>query len=182
MMGASDVGSSPHTRGALTGERRLPIGPGIIPAYAGSTIDEHGASPVRRDHPRIRGEHPRDDPAPGSRQGSSPHTRGALEVGLVESRLRGIIPAYAGSTRVCLVGDHALFGSSPHTRGARECCESDITGGGIIPAYAGSTAPCVTTRSHVLDHPRIRGEHPQLWRRSPRRPGIIPAYAGSTPL
>ena len=73
--------------------------------------------------------------------------------------IRGIIPAYAGSTyamqglAVCLPdhprirGEHrasavsveTVMGSSPHTRGARK---APRPGGGpprIIPAYAGST-------------------------------------------
>ena len=92
---------------------------GIIPAYAGST--EHavgvigwfeGSSPHtrgaplstsrrsgrRRDHPRIRGEHPLGD-----------------AVRVVE---RGIIPAYAGSTSMLSVRRLTCQGSSPHTRGA----------------------------------------------------------------
>ena len=118
------VGSSPHTRGAprrrrtarrcgrdhprIRGEHSPRHvgrwrGCGIIPAYAGSTVEEvaaatpsMGSSPHTRgaqilsvkerrspaDHPRIRGEH---RPRPG--RGGARH---------------GIIPAYAGSTLVYL--------------------------------------------------------------------------------
>ena len=134
-------GSSPHTRGAqsLPGARQggrgdhprirgehAPCGQphvvrlGIIPAYAGSTtpLDCHfaavmGSSPHTRgarpdcfgnrrrsrDHPRIRGEHA---PRVGSRRA-----------------VKGIIPAYAGSTGRSLRSRRRASGSSPHTRGAR---------------------------------------------------------------
>ena len=92
---------------------------GIIPAYAGSTHafmtasrNPSGSSPhtrgapllavgnveIRRDHPRIRGEH---------------------SVALVLNvDALGIIPAYAGSTSGVNVLVAVTLGSSPHTRGA----------------------------------------------------------------
>ena len=71
-------GSSPHTRGALLHHQQCRDRRGIIPAYAGSTrIDPRGPG-CRRDHPRIRGEHPQDDDVRVYYYGSSPHTRGAL--------------------------------------------------------------------------------------------------------
>ena len=155
-------GSSPHTRGAQQRHHRrrrsrriIPAYAGstalvhrcpwmacwIIPAYAGSTPSGTGPAGISRDHPRIRGEH-RYGPYRGTYStGSSPHTRGALQLiyfGVVGA---GIIPAYAGSTRetpaICRIrtdhprirGEHeAEFtgiggpaGSSPHTRGAHRC-------------------------------------------------------------
>ena len=134
---------------------------GIIPAYAGSTImsttlrsESMGSSPhtrgapptatgwgsARRDHPRIRGEHP-------------PRTR-------ARAREQGIIPAYAGSTAVPYGWMYVIRGSSPHTRGAlslpvqifpsaedhprirgehRQALPDGRSRDGIIPAYAGST-------------------------------------------
>ena len=177
-------GSSPHTRGARSrGRRRRPSRrdhprirgehedkdfkqphiQGIIPAYAGSTLDVPGldlvvagSSPHTRgarvgappcigefrDHPRIRGEH-----RPVRLPGRPP---------------RGIIPAYAGSTFFSDAFSQAGQGSSPHTRGAP------------------TRRRCAGTRTR--DHPRIRGEH-----REPRPvhaalDGIIPAYAGSTAM
>ncbi len=136
-------------------------GPGIIPAYAGSTLHfrmlkEHapGSSPhtrgaptgystssiFDRDHPRIRGEHHR-----------------CLTDNLV---LDGIIPAYAGSTQEDSTKSEKLEGSSPHTRGALRCSRSQ----------------CRCPR----DHPRIRGEHVRGERLGRCHLGIIPAYAGST--
>ena len=92
------AGSSPHTRGARSARSRPSLGPGIIPAYAGSTKKPNPSQPARGDHPRIRGEH--GGPADGlhAGPGSSPHTRGArLIVPAAYTGLR-IIPAYAGST------------------------------------------------------------------------------------
>ena len=152
-------GSSPHTRGARNRAENDDIGPGIIPAYAGST--PHGIIWIdwMPDHPRIRGEHSglaRVDP---QGEGSSPHTRGAPAPGFSIRPGAGIIPAYAGSTRLwrpCrrrpwdhprIRGEHARptarrvdhLGSSPHTRGAQEASEFRFRDLGIIPAYAGST-------------------------------------------
>ena len=114
------TGSSPHTRGARHGTRSR-----LRP---------------RRDHPRIRGEHPYPS-----------HHRDCHG---------GIIPAYAGSTLRLRESVLLSEGSSPHTRGAptippwtpsRSRDHPRIRGEhhlvrvagnqvhGIIPAYAGST-------------------------------------------
>ena len=172
-------GSSPHTRGALECRTEAIDNSRIIPAYAGSTR----RSPARRirlpDHPRIRGEHVGGFLCVGVHLGSSPHTRGAQKLGDAVGCARGIIPAYAGSTRTAAwrsrrAGDHPrirgehdpnrsfgekMAGSSPHTRGA-PATKSELKGiDRIIPAYAGSTAArrCFSLCSR--DHPRIRGEH-----------------------
>ena len=131
-------GSSPHTRGAPPAARTASANPRIIPAYAGSTPPSRSGSPAGPDHPRIRGEHHFHPRLQLRLQGSSPHTRGApSSPGLVDG-LRGIIPAYAGSTGAGvgrrypprdhprIRGEHSddedpvelLSGSSPHTRGA----------------------------------------------------------------
>ena len=112
----------------------------------------------------------------------------------------GIIPAYAGSTKMRdssqirhedhprIRGEHRLFteyerrggGSSPHTRGAL----AGVLGGArlrrIIPAYAGSTqrAP-VCARHHVGSSPHTRGALTDPID-ALEDAGIIPAYAGST--
>ena len=192
-------GSSPHTRGALGRLYGEALQVRIIPAYAGSTSASGTKTRTLSDHPRIRGEHSRVGFPPGSPEGSSPHTRGALKALEAKNEDIGIIPAYAGSTHgapQCRCGpwDHPRIrgehsglplaewrraGSSPHTRGAR--------------------GPH-TTSSRRWDHPRIRGEHgssdPGMSDRggsSPHTRGaredhggrrqmrrIIPAYAGST--
>ena len=172
-------GSSPHTRGApqrssvCTGCRR------IIPAYAGSTRIAVGRPRRAGDHPRIRGEHRRAVRDADGAEGSSPHTRGARAYRGAPVSPNGIIPAYAGSTRIhghplpqgadhprirgehCPGADFACCqdGSSPHTRGAQVNWKDSRNGTGIIPAYAGSTAPRCPGSTTPRDHPRIRGEH-----------------------
>ena len=50
-------GSSPHTRGARFVGAGAEQDPGIIPAYAGSTVRDVPPANAVTDHPRIRGEH-----------------------------------------------------------------------------------------------------------------------------
>ena len=131
------------------------------------------------DHPRIRGEHRSDAEGRVGRQGSSPHTRGALPQYCSFRSFRRIIPAYAGSTFVApqideLAPDHPrirgehrslrvdrprFVGSSPHTRGAHPRRCRLARRGRIIPAYAGSTLSFHFFAFGSQDHPRIRGEH-----------------------
>ena len=194
------AGSSPHTRGApLSWISRSRLG-GIIPAYAGSTATSRAPAIRHPDHPRIRGEHPRQRSLHHQPVGSSPHTRGALEtLGLTEDVVR-IIPAYAGSTDVICMGwstgpDHPRIrgehptigtaksspsGSSPHTRGALALFACAYDRNGIIPAYAGSTTSAPRCARPRADHPRIRGEHATRTHQARRPRRIIPAYAGST--
>ena len=65
----------------------------------------------RRDHHRLRGEHFTVNGKEVPVRGSSPLTRGALDEVVELGVIRGIIPAYAGSTLVwayagCSSGDH----------------------------------------------------------------------------
>ena len=127
-------------------------------------------------------------------QGSSPHTRGAhLKPDYVDL-VRGIIPAYAGSTPTHwwpppersdhprIRGEHntaasnalSFSGSSPHTRGALLRLLHSRARRGIIPAYAGSTPRPGAGQSPAADHPRIRGEHEGL-------ADELLAFAGSSP-
>ena len=70
-------GSSPHARGAHQSLTRLSGGTRIIPACAGSTAGVRYLLRLRRDHPRMRGEHPARPMALDALHGSSPHARGA---------------------------------------------------------------------------------------------------------
>ena len=94
-------------------------------------------------------------------------------------RAAGIIPAYAGSTKLRspsrmpaqdhprIRGEHTSVrrsapwtrGSSPHTRGAHQRAPVCALDQGIIPAYAGSTETMTPAGGVAVDHPRIRGEH-----------------------
>ena len=92
------LGSSPHTRGALVVFSLDSHFGRIIPAYAGSTTTTSSPRTRRGDHPRIRGEHCHTPLKVWIKQGSSPHTRGALRDRTIRCRPSRIIPAYAGST------------------------------------------------------------------------------------
>ena len=154
-------GSSPHTRGALidfhgryllgriipayagsTGTcsagRRL--GRWIIPAYAGSTSAAGRRARPPADHPRIRGEHHDRRCAVQRRRGSSPHTRGALEVPDTVSILWTDHPRIRGEHVTSWGGPESGCGSSPHTRGAPTRQVKSAYDDRIIPAYAGSTS------------------------------------------
>ena len=199
-------GSSPHTRGAPRIPPRSPPPRGIIPAYAGSThtrMSRLRADPpfsAEPDHPRIRGEHMALRNRRWNVAGSSPHTRGARNRGSSSRSPVWDHPRIRGEHMPRMNPEEKGTGSSPHTRGARPRRCAGRSPDGIIPAYAGSTHPLGFALQTGADHPRIRGEHPAIGRRSggPRGSsphtrgaqvvvgpvttllGIIPAYAGST--
>ena len=175
----SRCGSSPHTRGAPPAPEEMDESDGIIPAYAGSTTVAQSASGHGTDHPRIRGEHDHALFFAGWRRGSSPHTRGARLRKESVLRPRGIIPAYAGSTRDFQGGFADGAGSSPHTRGAPTASRSPSGAGRIIPAYAGSTAPKPMAPAARPDHPRIRGEHVSIQRPKDGGRGSSPHTRGA---
>ena len=152
-------GSSPHVRGARAGRAR-PAGPsGIIPACAGSTVEQLFLTTVIGDHPRMCGEHCARHVKNCSIPGSSPHVRGAHNIVGHLIHITGIIPACAGSTFDMIeilrqIGDHPRM-CGEHVR--RQSVRQLLTG--IIPACAGSTQ---THRLHDQprrDHPRMCGEH-----------------------
>ena len=131
------MGSSPRMRGT---QCRLAMnnGPtGIIPAYAGNTIVSKCDKITERDHPRVCGEHLLAIMGLLTMLGSSPRMRGTPTYRLDSRSLFGIIPAYAGNTRLipprgCWRWDHprvcgehmsvdmsrpVWLGSSPRMRG-----------------------------------------------------------------
>ena len=153
---------------------------GIIPAYAGNTAPALGRTPslpgssphtrgtpwsfphnqeMKRDHPRIRGEH------------------GAKAKGHGDDD--GIIPAYAGNTTPPRHCCDLWQGSSPHTRGTRTrparrgtgCRDHPRIRGEhrldgmahaarlrIIPAYAGNTdVICDIDKGFTGSSPHTRG-------------------------
>ena len=132
-----------------------------------------------RDHPRMCGEHLVVSVTSLAIVGSSPHVRGAPPTALRIRCSSGIIPACAGSTRLCrsprrfprdhprMCGEHSTkkpetgtnWGSSPHVRGAPLCVCGAGYCLGIIPACAGSTVPCAFVPPLFGDHPRMCGEH-----------------------
>ena len=134
-------------------------GIGIIPACAGSTLTAMPAYAGIGDHPRMCGEHGQGPVRRRPEAGSSPHVRGALDVGDENRRTFGIIPACAGSTPVQArrglhVRDH------PRMCGEHRLGFGDVGGPpGIIPACAGSTPGTCGRATSWWDHPRMCGEH-----------------------
>ena len=92
----------------------------------------------------------------------------------------GIIPAYAGNTRLSSKNNAQPYGSSPRMRGTLVAVLFSFVQLGIIPAYAGNTETDATTATSTADHPRVCGEHLAYFKVERRYYGIIPAYAGNT--
>ena len=155
----SPQGSSPRMRGAQDVARVVAGAPRIIPAYAGSTTTPALMPSKPGDHPRVCGEHMRDRFTDESDLGSSPRMRGALDGGRDIFRVRGIIPAYAGSTATSPIKSAASW---DHPRVCGEHCGKQCR----RPGEPGSS-------------PRMRGAL-RRWRLRTLSPRIIPAYAGST--
>ncbi|CQD13099.1 conserved hypothetical protein [Corynebacterium striatum] len=90
---------------------------GLIPAYAGRTNSMGYEAIVQRAHPRLRGadHYSNDDPTPA--EGSSPLTRGGQWRRGRTREYRGLIPAYAGRTRLARAM-RVPRGAHPRLRGA----------------------------------------------------------------
>ena len=177
--GLGKTGSSPHVRGAQFRGEFVDHLVGIIPACAGSTLARNAMRPIRRDHPRMCGEHADRAGVGAVGAGSSPHVRGAHVRRLRVPLVSGIIPACAGSTNSSMVfpvdkrdhprmcGEHGrvvtvngnVKGSSPHVRGAPAAVVVCHLVRGIIPACAGSTRRSWSSTACSGDHPRMCGEH-----------------------
>ena len=71
---------------------------GIIPAYAGNTVEPYCRFGSVQDHPRVCGEHIYSCFKNGDIEGSSPRMRGTRSVQPRWGFRSGIIPAYAGNT------------------------------------------------------------------------------------
>ena len=127
----------------------------------------------------MRGEHFATVAQMSAEDGSSPHARGARIRAVCPAAASRIIPACAGSTRICpamclhkrdhprMRGEHvaltirrvSIMGSSPHARGALRFIHKVLRRLGIIPACAGSTYVRMYASIQFWDHPRMRGEH-----------------------
>ena len=132
----------------------------------------------RSAHPRTRGElrlvrwrHTRDP-------GSSPHTRGTLDLLKEKSVFLRLIPAHAGNSTtgsgfIGLITAHprtrgelcagqqdpqGLAGSSPHTRGTQFNKIALQNRARLIPAHAGNSTEALLLLITNAAHPRTRGE------------------------
>ena len=79
----------------------MPTSTGIIPAYAGNTVQIIVVIFGQWDHPRVCGEHLSSRADTSGSLGSSPRMRGTQRYGSTYEQAAGIIPAYAGNT--CIV-------------------------------------------------------------------------------
>ena len=95
-----EAGSSPRMRGTLYGIPAADTNTGIIPAYAGNTLWRRTRTSSSGDHPRVCGEHLSPCENPQSASGSSPRMRGTRTLPSCRVEGTGIIPAYAGNTRL----------------------------------------------------------------------------------
>ena len=85
-IGARHLGSSPRVRGTPYLPLQIIQRLGIIPACAGNTYDRASKQPVRRDHPRVCGEHSAYGAVSVNISGSSPRVRGTLAAYGTKSR------------------------------------------------------------------------------------------------
>ncbi len=153
-----------------------------------------------KDHPRSRGEYFVLVAVVCQEVGSSPLSRGILDLLLAPKRPRRIIPALAGNTTrrprtAPWGGDHprsrgeyeglscqlsVRVGSSPLSRGILRPRLILVIREGIIPALAGNTTTSRPWTRSRGDHPRSRGEYQAMriqWNRaggsSPLSRGIL---------
>ena len=95
---APQRGSSPLTRGKLSGSQARASSNGLIPAHAGKTVLGTPTKPSDRAHPRSRGENYSHHPTSRRDVGSSPLTRGKREDRRPQLDVERLIPAHAGKT------------------------------------------------------------------------------------
>ena len=172
-----EVGSSPLTRGGHVTTTPAFTGMGLIPAYAGRTVDGRPCACRSGAHPRLRGADGATPPLVFESGGSSPLTRGGRLDQQDAAARDGLIPAYAGRTASSTAlsvarrahprlrgadvaasdADLAAAGSSPLTRGVRVFVPVVSGSLGLIPAYAGRTRPARWYAYEPQAHPRLRG-------------------------
>ena len=106
-------------RGNPGGLRNAAAGARSIPAYAGKPRIAGRAGNNDRVYPRVCGETPHVDASPAHVVGLSPRMRGNHSVAVLEGRLDGSIPAYAGKPR------RPPFPAAPSRVYPRVCGETD---------------------------------------------------------
>ena len=110
------AGSSPLSRGILSGGLAIDVRDGIIPALAGNTSWLTTLPRLLTDHPRSRGEYLPSPPLQLLLQGSSPLSRGIRTMPRKWGSPRGIIPALAGNT-ASFSAESAAVKDHPRSRG-----------------------------------------------------------------
>jgi len=180
-------GSPPRARGTRACAGPVPAMGGITPACAGNTPGRQPGTGPCRDHPRVRGEHPRIVPGGAWTPGSPPRARGTHRDEPRTPGIPRITPACAGNTRTSApraarLSDHPRV-RGEHTNEKRVA----VLHFGITPACAGNTSGLVSNSLYATDHPRVRGEHVQdtpnsaAFTGSPPRARGTPQGPGSGP-
>ena len=202
-LGAAQIqtvdGSSPRGRGTRFNRIGRCRGRRFIPAWAGNTRRRPVVLIAVAVHPRVGGEHPSIVQQYLRYSGSSPRGRGT------PSRLPGLskrqrfIPAWAGNTweystdaeRVQVHprvgGEHSNpvivnvqpTGSSPRGRGTLAVTPGHRRDHRFIPAWAGNTPLAVARAVGGPVHPRVGGEHGELFTRLSVRSGSSPRGRGT---
>ena len=172
-------GSSPRGRGKRCPPSRYQATRGLIPAWAGKTLTATTSTSCRRAHPRVGGENWFHARVSQALRGSSPRGRGKPSVRLRKCTPRGLIPAWAGKTRLGTLttsrsrahprvgGEnahghgrrHRRRGSSPRGRGKPHGARLAPGVSGLIPAWAGKTCKSNPYVLGVRAHPRVGGEN-----------------------
>ena len=192
-------GSSPRMRGTPAQYPTGRVAVGIIPAYAGNTPPLLPPDSILWDHPRVCGEHLGSISKGAAHRGSSPRMRGTQQLSISHGKLAGIIPAYAGNTRLArwpvqavwdhprVCGEHDrvdgygcwVLGSSPRMRGTQLASPDGFEFLRIIPAYAGNTSNSSSPASTPWDHPRVCGEHERAYSIRAKKLGSSPRMRGT---
>ena len=172
--GSSPLARGKQPRGSSRRGRR-----GLIPARAGKTVTHRYPLPTARAHPRSRGENNSARSDARGIAGSSPLTRGKLQLAEDAANMGGLIPAHAGKTHWPLTVPQTAWahprsrgenpeldrqgqrrrGSSPLTRGKPYKLTARIDKERLIPAHAGKTYAARPGERGRQAHPRSRGEN-----------------------
>ena len=199
--GCRGLGSSPLSRGIRRGTRVHCHDAGIIPALAGNTHRGRSRGSGGGDHPRSRGEYTPQRVKNPHQPGSSPLSRGIPPSRRGMRPWLGIIPALAGNTgsrpsHTDVATDHPRSrgeyrcshgvgrqsgGSSPLSRGILLARGKYLLKTRIIPALAGNTSWLTSFAGCAGDHPRSRGEYPDVPGASSRKKGSSPLSRGIQP-
>ena len=171
-------GSSPLTRGKLSGWMPRPRPRRLIPAHAGKTSSRSSTSTPPAAHPRSRGENTGEIEDAVREAGSSPLTRGKRGASRAEDDFDGLIPAHAGKTSGLGGGDKVGSGSSPLTRGKPRIALRSRRSRRLIPAHAGKTMIFCSGSTRTRAHPRSRGENRRTRERVRGRHGSSPLTRG----
>ena len=128
----SDEGSSPRGRGKPVEAELRVADRGLIPAWAGKTLQHAPPRAGAAAHPRVGGENASARSRCDSTSGSSPRGRGKLVVARAALEGARLIPAWAGKTKAA---QHGICQGRAHPRVGGEN-DDDHT---HIPSVAGSS-------------------------------------------